>query len=209
MAAVALHSTQMSEFAGLPKWAAAPLLLESFQDTDEMSSLEMFAMVAAVAALGEQLGGERMMLRLDDNAAAGALSEASSKIQAILACIKLSGMHGAAVSSMFRCESGRCSLQEHASVQAARCGRGISLSTNGGAAAPGPGKQGETVVIAHFFCRLCVDGSWTHTSIYHVEVYCVLQFESGSCQTCRRESDGSRGRGFTVESKADAHGLCD
>ena len=90
MAAVALHSTQMSEFAGLPKWAAAQLLLESFQDTDEMSSLEMFAMVAAVAALGEQLGGERMMLRLDDNAAAGALSEASSKIQTILACIKLS-----------------------------------------------------------------------------------------------------------------------
>ena len=42
-------------------------------------------MVAGVVALGEQLRGKRVILFLGDNAAAGALIKASSKIQMILA----------------------------------------------------------------------------------------------------------------------------
>ena len=50
LTAAALFSGQMSEFAGLLEGAAGQLLLGSVKDTDEISALEMFAMVAAVAA---------------------------------------------------------------------------------------------------------------------------------------------------------------
>ena len=45
----------------------------------------MFAMVAAIATLGGQLRGKRAVLFLDNNAAAGALIRATSRIQIILA----------------------------------------------------------------------------------------------------------------------------
>ena len=51
----------------------------------------MFAMVAGVVALGEQLRGKRVILFLGDNAAAGALIKASLKIQMILALVESFG----------------------------------------------------------------------------------------------------------------------
>ena len=48
----------------------------------------MFATVAGVVALGEQLRGKRIVLFLDNNAAAGTLIKASSKIQMILAFVE-------------------------------------------------------------------------------------------------------------------------
>ena len=45
----------------------------------------MFAMVAAVAPLGEQLRGKIMLLFADKKAVAGALIKASSRIQIVLA----------------------------------------------------------------------------------------------------------------------------
>ena len=55
---------------------------------NDISGLEMCPMVAAVAALGEQLGGTRMLLPLNDNAAASARIKASSRIRIILASIE-------------------------------------------------------------------------------------------------------------------------
>ena len=42
-------------------------------------------MVSAVIALGEQMGGERMISTLDNNAASGAVIQASPRARAILA----------------------------------------------------------------------------------------------------------------------------
>ena len=88
MAAVKLSPRQLREFTVLLKGAAEQLLLESIKDTHGIFVREKFAMVAGVIALGEQLRGKRILLFLDNNAAAGGLIKASSKIQMILALVE-------------------------------------------------------------------------------------------------------------------------
>ena len=88
MTAVALFSRQLREFTVSLKGAAEQVLLESIKDTNEISGLGTFAMVAGVVALGEQLRGKRVILFLRDNAAAGAQVKASSKTQMILALVE-------------------------------------------------------------------------------------------------------------------------
>ena len=91
------------------------MLLESIKDTNEIYGLEMFAMVAGVVALGEQLRGKRVMLfsgrqrgsRSPDKSVVKNPDDFSSRR-------KFLGMLGATVSGMlggegcFRCKSGRC-----------------------------------------------------------------------------------------------------
>ena len=76
MAAVALLPRQEIEFSVLFKGAAEKVLEDSLLETNEIFCLEMFAMVAAVVALGEQLRGKRMFPLVGSNAASGALIKA-------------------------------------------------------------------------------------------------------------------------------------
>ena len=78
-------SKRESEFVVLLKGNAELLLLDSIGEANEVSGLEMFAMASAVVARGEQLRGKGVILFLGNNAAAGALISASSKIQMISA----------------------------------------------------------------------------------------------------------------------------
>ena len=87
MAAVAFFSRRHEIFAVLIKGAAEHMLLESLKETNGIFGLEMFATVAAIATFGDQLKGKRMILFLDNNAAAGASTKASSRIQMILATL--------------------------------------------------------------------------------------------------------------------------
>ena len=73
----------LTEFTVLLQGNAAPLLLEIISGADEISGLEMFALIAGVVPLGEQLGGESMISSLDANASADAPVMASSGIQMI------------------------------------------------------------------------------------------------------------------------------
>ena len=59
------------------------MLPECLGYTDEISGLGMLAVVAAVATLGEQTRGKRMLLFADSNAAAGAGIKALSRIRII------------------------------------------------------------------------------------------------------------------------------
>ena len=54
---------------------------------NEIYVLEPFSIVAAVAALGGRLGGKRIRMFLGNNAAAGNLFGASSRVPAVLASI--------------------------------------------------------------------------------------------------------------------------
>ena len=85
MAAIALFSRPAGEFMVQLKGKAEDLLISSLAETNEIFGLELFAMVSAVMALGEQLRGKRMILFLDNNAAAGAMIKASSRVKIILA----------------------------------------------------------------------------------------------------------------------------
>ena len=75
------------------KGKAEDLLLESLKETNEIFGLELFAMVSAVMALGEQLKGKRMILFLDNNAASGAMIKASSRVKIILAITECFWQH--------------------------------------------------------------------------------------------------------------------
>ena len=65
---------------GFAQGAAAQLSLGSIRGTNGIFGFVMLVMVAAVAARGEQLRDRRMKLFLGNNAAAGALIRASSRI---------------------------------------------------------------------------------------------------------------------------------
>ena len=78
---------QSGEFAVLIRGAAEAELINSLRGASEISGLKMFAMVAAVAALGGQLQGKRVGLFLGNNAEAGALIEETSRVAVILAWI--------------------------------------------------------------------------------------------------------------------------
>ena len=54
----------------------------------KFDGLEMPATVAAVGALGDQLCGERIITFSDNNAAAGSIIKASSKVAVVLAIIE-------------------------------------------------------------------------------------------------------------------------
>ena len=86
--AVALFSRQGTELMVLPNGAAGQVLAGSPMGTNEIFGLEAFAKVAAVVALGEQLGGRRMILPAGHSAAAGALFKAPSRVQVIAALIE-------------------------------------------------------------------------------------------------------------------------
>ena len=81
MAAVALLPGRGAEFTVLLKGAAGKVKTDSLVETNEIFGLETFAMVAAVAAWGEQPRGEEMIRFVDNDAAAGALIKAPSRIQ--------------------------------------------------------------------------------------------------------------------------------
>ena len=85
MAAFALFE---NDFAVELKGTASEVLLRSLESTNEIYGLELFAMVSAVRALGEQLRGKRTILFLDNNAAAGASVKASARAPVILAIIE-------------------------------------------------------------------------------------------------------------------------
>ena len=87
MAAVALSSGS-EEVIVLLKGTAEKQLLKSLETTNEIYGLEMFAMVSAVATLGEQPRGKRILLFLDNNAASGALIKGSSRVLVVLAMIE-------------------------------------------------------------------------------------------------------------------------
>ena len=76
------------------------VLAESLAETNEIFGLANLAMAAAVVALGEQSGGERIIPSVDNNSAAGALNRAPSRIQAILVSIESSWMRSASVGIM-------------------------------------------------------------------------------------------------------------
>ena len=62
-------------------------LQESLLQTNEIYGLGLFSIVAAIVAVGGQLGGNGIVLRIGDDAAAGALINASSRALVILALI--------------------------------------------------------------------------------------------------------------------------
>ena len=64
--------------------------MERLLQTNEIYGLEIFARVADMAALGEQLGGEKIALFIDINAVAGALIKESSKVPIVLALVESS-----------------------------------------------------------------------------------------------------------------------
>ena len=88
MAAVALLPKQGTEFTAPLTGAAEKVLTDSAVETNEIFGLEMLAMVAAAVALGDRLRGERMILFVDNNAAAGAPTKESTRIQVIVASIE-------------------------------------------------------------------------------------------------------------------------
>ena len=63
-----------------PKGAAEGVWIRGLLWTKGIYGEEMFALVPAVVALSEQLGGKRVALSIDNNAAAGALIKASSRV---------------------------------------------------------------------------------------------------------------------------------
>ena len=87
LAAVALFSGDR-QVTVLLTGAADKKLLRSLEATNEIYGLEMFAMVSAIVTLGDQLRGKRILLFLDNNAAAGALIKGSSRILVVLAMIE-------------------------------------------------------------------------------------------------------------------------
>ena len=76
MAAVALLPGQGAEFTVLLNGAAGKVKTDSLVETNETPGLETFAMVSAVAGWGEQ-----PIRFVDNDAAAGALIKAPSRIQ--------------------------------------------------------------------------------------------------------------------------------
>ena len=88
MAAVASFSGEEEDLTVLLKGSADKDLLRALRATNEIYGLEMFAMVSAIITLGEQLRGKRILLFLDNNAAAGALIKGSSRILVALAMIE-------------------------------------------------------------------------------------------------------------------------
>ena len=82
VAAVALLPGQGAEFRAPPKSAARKASTDSLVETNETFGFETFAMVAAVAAWGEQSRGEEMIRFVDNDAAAGAHIKAPPPDQA-------------------------------------------------------------------------------------------------------------------------------
>ena len=67
-------------------------LQESLLQTNEIYGLGLFAALEAVVAVGGQLGGNGIVLRIEDDAAAGVLINASSRALVILQLgLKVSG----------------------------------------------------------------------------------------------------------------------
>ena len=62
LAAIALPSRKLCEFTVSPKRAADQLLPECIKDRNEITGLEMFAMVSGVVALGDHQRGKRVIL---------------------------------------------------------------------------------------------------------------------------------------------------
>ena len=77
----AARTTGGAEFTVLLKGAAGKVSTDSPVETNGTFGLETFAMVAAVAAWGEQSRGEEMIRFADNDSAAGALIKASSRSQ--------------------------------------------------------------------------------------------------------------------------------
>ena len=62
LAAAAVFANPSHEFAVLLTGAAETGMANCLRDTNEIRGLEMFAIVAAVVALGRQLGSEEIVL---------------------------------------------------------------------------------------------------------------------------------------------------
>ena len=101
LAAIAFFANPSDKFAVLLKGGAKAELLNSLRDTNAIFGVEMFAMVAAVMALRGQQRGKRMVLCLDNSAAAGALIKAPAVILALKGTGgELPGTHSAAACIM-------------------------------------------------------------------------------------------------------------
>ena len=80
LGAVACSANRDDMLTVLLKRAAEDVWIRSLLWTRGSYVEEMFALVPAVLAKGEQLGGKRVVLSIDNNAAAGALIKASPMV---------------------------------------------------------------------------------------------------------------------------------
>ena len=87
-AGIATVALFKNDFVVELKETASEVVLKALRATNEIYGLEPFATVAAIRALGDQLGGKKMVGFSDNDAAAGVLAKASARVPLIMAMIE-------------------------------------------------------------------------------------------------------------------------
>ena len=106
---VAVFTNPDDEFSVLLKGVPEDAMMRSLLGTNEIYGLEMLATAPAVIPLSGQLRGQRMVLCIDKNAAAGVLIKASSRAPVVLALIE--GFRGCVAQLSAPCWAERASSE--------------------------------------------------------------------------------------------------